>query len=159
MHNAGPRSLQFQRQPAKEMVEEEQRGFTFKALLTLGGYYSRESRHMRAAQRLYTAVTEQAVAPAFLQGACRCSTAAAAPLLLPPLPGRACPRQSNQLHACMSALQALGWGRDSLYCCRDPGSQCGSCTLPSRVSSQPAPTNSCSCAVASTSPACSHGHP
>ncbi|EFN58190.1 hypothetical protein CHLNCDRAFT_57043 [Chlorella variabilis] len=67
VHNAGPRSLQFQRQPAKEMVEEEQRGFTFKALLTLGGYYSRESRHMRAAQRLYTAVTEQAVAPAFLQ--------------------------------------------------------------------------------------------
>ncbi|KAL4443490.1 hypothetical protein ABPG75_011227 [Micractinium tetrahymenae] len=64
---ASPRSLHFQRQPHEEVEAEAQRGFAVKALLTLGGYYSKESRHMRAAQRLYAAVTEQAVAPAFLQ--------------------------------------------------------------------------------------------
>ena len=67
MHNAGPRSLEFQRQPAAEVQAGEGRGFAVKALLALGGYYSRESSHMRAAQRLYTAVTEQAASPQFLQ--------------------------------------------------------------------------------------------
>ncbi len=43
--------------------------FAVRALLTLGGYYSKESRLMRAAQRLYTAVTEQAANPQFLSGA------------------------------------------------------------------------------------------
>ncbi|KAL4422212.1 hypothetical protein ABPG77_009687 [Micractinium sp. CCAP 211/92] len=67
VQGASPRSLQFQRQPQEEIDAEAQRGFAVKALLTLGGYYSKESRHMRAAQRLYTAVAEQAAAPAFLQ--------------------------------------------------------------------------------------------
>lgn len=50
-------------------MQEAERGFTVRALLTLGGYYSRESRLMRAAQRLYAATTEQAANPAFLTGA------------------------------------------------------------------------------------------
>ncbi|PSC72498.1 ubiquinol-cytochrome-c reductase complex assembly factor 1 [Micractinium conductrix] len=66
VRNAPPRSLAFQRQPAEELAAEVERGFAVKALLTLGGYYSRESRHMRAAQRLYVAVVEQAVASPFL---------------------------------------------------------------------------------------------
>lgn len=65
--HAAPRSLQFQRQPAEEVASEAQRGFAVRALLTLGGYYSKESRHMRAAERLYKAVAEQAVGPSFLQ--------------------------------------------------------------------------------------------
>lgn len=44
------------------------RSFAVRALLTLGGYYSKESRLMRSAQRLYTAVTEQAACPQFLSG-------------------------------------------------------------------------------------------
>lgn len=71
LHNAGPRSLQFQRQPAEELASEARRGLAVRAVLMLGGYYSRESQHMRAAKRLYEAVKEQAVAPSFLQGACR----------------------------------------------------------------------------------------
>lgn len=67
VQGASPRSLQFQRQPHAEVEAEAQRGFAVKALLTLGGYYSKESRHMRAAQRLYSAVAEQAAAPAFLR--------------------------------------------------------------------------------------------
>lgn len=43
--------------------------FAVRALLTLGGFYSKESRLMRAAQRLYTAVTEQAACSQFLSGA------------------------------------------------------------------------------------------
>ncbi|KAI3428057.1 hypothetical protein D9Q98_006442 [Chlorella vulgaris] len=67
VHNAGPRSLEFQRQPLEELAAETQRSLAVRALLSLGGYYSRESRHMRSAKRLYTAVTEQATAPLFLQ--------------------------------------------------------------------------------------------
>ena len=68
VHNAGPRSLEFPRQPAVEAPSGEGRGFAVKALLALGGYYSRESSNMRAAKLLYTAVTEQAGNPQFLQG-------------------------------------------------------------------------------------------
>lgn len=51
-----------------EAPSGEGRGFAVKALLALGGYYSRESSNMRAAKLLYTAVTEQASNPQFLQG-------------------------------------------------------------------------------------------
>lgn len=61
-HPSGP--------PPTRTVQEEQRGFAVRALLKLGGYYSRESRYMRAAQHLYAAVTEQGANPAFLAGGC-----------------------------------------------------------------------------------------
>lgn len=94
VHNAGPRSLEFQRQPLEELAAETQRSLAVRALLSLGGYYSRESRHMRSAKRLYTAVTEQATAPLFLQSACllRC---AGSPYALP--------RQSCAVNLTMAA--------------------------------------------------------
>lgn len=68
MQHSPPRSLEFQRQPAEELRQEAERGLAVRALLTLGGYYSKESRFMRSAGRLYAAVGEQAASPAFLAG-------------------------------------------------------------------------------------------
>lgn len=68
VQHSPPRSLEFQRQPEAELREEAERGLAVRALLTLGGYYSKESRHMRSAGRLYAAVGEQAANPAFLAG-------------------------------------------------------------------------------------------
>ena len=69
VQNGAPRSLEFPRQPAEAVAAERQRSAAAMALLSLFGYYSKESRHMRAAKLLYAAVTEHAESAQFLEGA------------------------------------------------------------------------------------------
>ena len=65
--NAAPRSLATNRVIAEPQSGVEQNFFT-KALLQLGGFYSKESRLLRAAKAWYECVTEQVEDPRLYRG-------------------------------------------------------------------------------------------
>lgn len=65
LFTSSPHSLEYPRMPAQPAEPSGLR----RALLMLGGFYSKESRFMRAAQGLYAgAVVEQATHPKLLAG-------------------------------------------------------------------------------------------
>ena len=63
--SASPRSLEFARTPPAPTPAADQ-GLLSKVFLRLGGFYSKESTLMRAANGLYDSVTEQALDPRLL---------------------------------------------------------------------------------------------
>ena len=79
LFNAAPESLVFQRSHPEP---REAGSLLQRVALLLGGFYSKESSLMRAAQSLYGSVTQQATEPALLKGAPRAGwrCRAAAPL-------------------------------------------------------------------------------
>jgi len=62
-----PESLAYPRQPVPVSPGKDKPGLVQSVMLYLGGYYSKESRLMRAAGGLYDSVTEIAVNPRFLK--------------------------------------------------------------------------------------------
>lgn len=66
LFNAAPESLFCQRSHPEP---RETGSLLQRAALLLGGFYSKESSLMRAAQSLYGSVTQQATEPALLRGA------------------------------------------------------------------------------------------
>ena len=70
LFTASPHSLHHQRLPPEPGPQHEQPSLLRCALLTLGGFYSKESTYMRAAQILYAGVVEQATNPVLMEGVC-----------------------------------------------------------------------------------------
>ena len=70
LSNLGPRSLAHDR-PTEEPRPGVQESWFTRTLLTIGGYYSRESRLIRGAKVLYSDVVEQATNPDLYKGAFR----------------------------------------------------------------------------------------
>ena len=64
---ATPQSLEYPRLPMPVSPGKEKPGLVQSVMLRLGGYYSKESRLMRAAGGLYDSVTEIAINPRFLK--------------------------------------------------------------------------------------------
>ena len=68
LSNLGPRSLAYDRPTEAPRPGTEESWFT-RMLLTVGGYYSRESRLIRGAKVLYADIVEQATNRELYRGA------------------------------------------------------------------------------------------
>jgi len=65
--SAGPHSLEYPRSPPRPEAAANP-SILSQVFLKIGGYYSKESTLMRAAEGLYACVTEHATQPTLLQG-------------------------------------------------------------------------------------------